>query len=158
LAVAALSSLFALLSLTHGLAAPALLVATIVVAMHVFATALGTRLRDQSDENHAFPAFNSLAEASDRVASVRQQARSPWHARGTTALPWLRALVLTAIGIGAIVGSAYLAATVGYRTSPAGVVVGGFSVAVLCGWTAFLFGSFYGVFRHGFREAAADEQ
>jgi hypothetical protein len=30
-------------------------------------------------------------------------------------------------------------------------------VAVLFGWFAFLFGSFYGVFRHGFREAAAEQ-
>jgi hypothetical protein len=158
LAFAALSSLFAALSVAQGLAALALLLAIIVVAMHVFATALGTRLRAQSDADHVFEASSSAVERSARMAAISAQARSPWHARGTTALPWLRVLVFLAIGIGGIAGSAYLAATIGYRTSPAGVVVGGFSVAVLCGWFAFLFGSFYGVFRHGFREAAADEK
>jgi hypothetical protein len=59
---------------------------------------------------------------------------------------------------GGVVGATYLAITIGYRTSPAGVIVGGISVAVVCGWMAFLAASFYGVFRHGFREALAEQQ
>src|SRR4029079_10948075 len=90
----------------------------------------------------------SVPERSARLLAIRSQARSPWHARGATALPWLRTLVTIALAVGAIIGSSYLAVTIGYRTSPAGVVVGGLSVAVLCGWFAFIFGSFYGVFRH----------
>jgi hypothetical protein len=162
LAFAALSAVFAAVALSHGMAGPAILLAIVVVFMHVFATSLGTKLRDQSDDQYAFEAANqmptgaiaSAQERSARLLAIRSQARSPWHARGATALPWLRALVIFAFAAGAITGSSYLAATIGYRTSPAGIVVGGISVAVLFGWFAFLFGSFYGVFRHGFREAA----
>ena len=93
-----------------------------------------------------------------RVAAVRSQPRSPWHARGATALPWLRRFVIAAIAMACTAGAACLAATIGYRTSLAGVLVGGLSAAVLCGWITFLCGSFYGVFRHGFREALAEQQ
>jgi hypothetical protein len=163
-AFVAISALFATLAEMQGMAGPVLLLAIIVLAAHVFATALGTRLRNQSDAEHAFAdstdlthlAIPSAAERSARLVAVRSQVRSPWHARGTTALPWLRNAVLVAIAIGAIAGSSYLAVTIGYRASPAGILVGGLSVAVLCGWFAFLCGSFYGVFRHGFREAVAE--
>lgn len=165
LAFVAVSALFAALALSHGMAGPALLLAIIVVVMHVFATSLGNKLRDKSDDEYAFDDWrqmqiDSIASAPERTArllAIRSQSRSPWHARGATSLPWLRTLVIIAIAAGAIAGSWYLAATIGYRTSPAGIVVGGLSVAVLCGWSAFLFGSFYGVFRHGFREATADD-
>jgi hypothetical protein len=165
LAFVAISAVFAAIALSHGMAGPAILLGIVVIFMHVFATSLGTKLRDQSDDQHAFEAVNqmparaigSAPERSARLLAIRSQARSPWHARGATALPWLRALVIGAFAAGALTGSSYLAATVGYRTSPAGIVVGGISVAVLFGWFAFLFGSFYGVFRHGFREAAAEQ-
>lgn len=162
----AVSAVFAALALSHGMAGPAILLAIIVIVMHVFATSLGTTLRAKSDDENAFETANQLLvgsiasapERSARLLAVRSQVRSPWHTRGATALPWLRTMVTVAIAAGAVAGSSYLAATIGYRTSPAGVVVGGLSVAVLCGWFAFIFGSFYGVFRHGFREAAADEK
>jgi len=163
-AIAAISVLFAALASVQGLVALVTLLAAIVVVMHVFATSLGHRLRARSDRDHSFESAEHLpigsiatpAERSRRMALLQSVPRSPWHARGTTVLPWLRALVLAAIACGAVVGAAYLAVTIGYRTSPAGVVVGGLSVAVLWGWFAFLVGSFYGVFRHGFREAASD--
>jgi hypothetical protein len=165
-AFVAISALFAALAEMQGMAGPVLILAIVVVAAHVFATALGTRLRNKSDAEQAFAdstdlalvAMPSAAERSARLVAVRSQVRSPWHARGTTALPWLRNAVLAAIAIGAVAGSSYLAATIGYRASPAGIFVGGLSVAVLCGWFAFLCGSFYGVFRHGFREAVAETQ
>jgi hypothetical protein len=122
-------------------------------------------LRSKADSEQVFElaerlpieSIASAAERSRRVAALHAGPRSPWHARGTTVLPWLKRLVIVAIACGGIAGAGYLAVTIGYRTSPAGVLVGGVSVAVLCGWFAFLGGSFYGVFRHGFREAAADE-
>lgn len=160
----AVSVLFTALAWTQGLVALVTLLGVIVVVTHVFATTLGHRLRDRADRRNAFEAPEHLpigavataAERSQRVASVQAAPRSPWHVRGSTVLPWLRTLVIVAIACGAIVGATYLALTIGYRTSPAGVIVGGLSVAVLCGWFAFLFGSFYGVFRHGFRDAASD--
>ncbi len=90
---------------------------------------IGSRLRARADEEQVFESverlpIGSIASTSDRlarVALVRSQPRSPWHARGATALPWLRRLVLTAIAVGGVVGATYLAVTIGYRTSPAGV-------------------------------------
>jgi hypothetical protein len=164
--VAGTSALFAVLGAIQGLPALAVLLAVVVVAAHVFATALGSRLRARADEEQVFEsgerlASDSIASMSDRlarVAQVRSEPRSPWHARGATVLPWLRRLVLSAIALGGVAGAAYLAVTIGYRTSPAGVIVGSLSVAVLCGWFAFLCGSFYGVFRHGFRDAVAEQR
>jgi hypothetical protein len=164
--VGGICALFAILGAVQGLPALAVLLAVVVVCAHVFATALGSRLRARADEEQVFESaerlpIGSIASTSERlarVAVVRSQPRSPWHARGTTALPWLRRLVLIAIAVGGVVGAGYLAVTIGYRTSPAGVVVGSLSVAILCGWFAFLCGSFYGVFRHGFRDAVAEQR
>jgi hypothetical protein len=164
--VACISALFAALVSTHGVAAIVMLLAALVVTLHIFATALGSRLRTRADRNQIFEAAERLpiksiaseAERSAQVAAVRSGARSPWHSRGVTVLPWLRRLVLAAVACGGIAGATYLALTIGYRTSPAGIVVGSLSVAVLFGWFAFLFGSFYGVFRHGFRDAMAKDQ
>lgn len=164
--VAATSAVFAALALTHGLTALAILLAVIVVVAHVCATALGNRLRARADREHAFESAERLpngsvataAERSQRVAALEREPRSPWHGRGTTVMPWLRTIVIAAIACGGIAGAAYLAIIIGYRTSPAGVIVGSLSVAVLFGWIAFLFGSFYGVFRHGFREAASESR
>lgn len=162
--VAAISAVFTALALTHGLTSLVILLAVIIVVAHVCATTLGNRLRARADRERIFESADRLqihsiataAERSQRVAALQTEPRSPWHGRGTTVLPWLRTIVVAAIGCGGVVGAAYLAIIIGYRTSPAGVIVGGLSVAVLFGWIAFLFGSFYGVFRHGFREAASD--
>ena len=161
--MAAVSAVFAALALSHGLTALVILLGVVVVTAHVFATALGSRLRARADRHQMFESIERLplheiasaAERSQRMASVRSGPRSPWQTRGTTVLPWLSRLVITAIACGGVVGAVYLAVTIGYRTSPAGVIVGGGSVAVLFGWCAFLVGSFYGVFRHGFRESVA---
>jgi hypothetical protein len=164
--VAGISALFTVLGAIQGLPALVILLAIVIVAAHVFATALGGRLRAKADREQVFESLERLpveaiattSERLARVALVRSQPRSPWHARGATSLPWLRRLVIAAIALGGMAGAAYLAVTIGYRTSPAGVIVGSVSVAVLCGWFAFLCGSFYGVFRHGFREAVANER
>ena len=164
--VAVISGLFTALALTQGLTALVILLMAIIVAMHVFATSLGSHLRARADRHQVFEAADrlpiesiaSVAERSERLAFVLSSPRSPWHARGATVLPWLRRTVIAAIACGGVIGAAYLAVTIGYRTSPAGVIVGGLSVAVLFGWFAFLFGNFYGVFRHGFRDAVAEQQ
>jgi hypothetical protein len=148
----------------HGLNAAVFLLATLVIIVHVSATTIATRLRSESDERrdlekrlaaatHGRP---SEIENSARLAVVREAPRSPWHARGSTALPWLWHLVLVAVILGAGAGMLFLTIRIGDRTSAAGVVVGSLSMAVLSGWFAFLCGSFYGVFRHGFRDAIAE--
>jgi hypothetical protein len=164
--VAGISAIFAALASSHGVAAAVMLLAILVIIMHIFATALGSRLRERADRINAFEKSHELpieaiataTQRFERLAAMKSDPRSPWHARGTTALPWLRRLVIIAIACGGVAGAVYLAITIGYRTSPAGVIVGGLSVAVLFGWIAFITGSFYGVFRHGFREAVAEQQ
>jgi hypothetical protein len=160
------SVVLAAVALSRGPTALMLLLMATIVALHVLATAIGSRLRERADRRRAveMPEDDLLstialtAQRSERLAAVQSAPRSPWHLRGTTVLPWLRRLVAVAIVLGGIVGASYLAVTIGHRTSPAGVVVGGVSVAVLCGWIAFIFGSFFGVFRHGFREAVAERR
>jgi hypothetical protein len=160
------SMLFAAMALAPGGTAFLLVLMTTIFALHVLATAIGHRLRDRSDQQNAFEsadgltgeAVASLSERSQRLAVVRTAPRSPWHSRGATTLPWLTQIVMIAFISGGIVGATYLVLTIGYRTSPAGVIVGGISVAVVCGWIAFLTASFYGVFRHGFREALSEQQ
>jgi hypothetical protein len=162
--VAALSALLAALTSLNGLAVLVVLLGVLVVTMHVLATSLGSRLRSRADRAQVFEAaerlpIESIASASDRyerLAALRSGPRSPWHSRGTTVLPWLHRLVVVAVASGGVIGAVYLVITIGYRTSPAGVIVGSLSVAVLSGWFAFLGGSFYGVFRHGFRDAVTE--
>jgi hypothetical protein len=154
------------MAVAPGGAAFLLLLMSAILALHVLATAIGHRLRQRSDQQHVFEsserlpvdAIASISERSIGLAAVRTAPRSPWHRRGATTLPWLTQIVMIASISGGIVGASYLAITIGYRTSPAGVIVGGISVAVVCGWIAFLAASFYGVFRHGFREALAEQQ
>jgi hypothetical protein len=51
-----------------------------------------------------------------------------------------------------------LGGTISHHTSFGGIIVGAASFAILGGWISFLAGNFYGVFRHGFREALAEQQ
>jgi hypothetical protein len=84
--------------------------------------------------------------------------QSPWHRRGSTALPWLPRLIVGGSLLGGVIGAIVLAATIGHRTSAAGIIVGSASLAVVGGWVAFLSGSFYGIFRHGLRDALAEQR
>lgn len=157
------SVFFAALASADGATALVLTVMTTIVVAHVSATAIGTRLKSRSNAQNRFEAAETLPTAAiataveryEHVTAIHAQPRSPWHSRGATSLPWLRQFVVMAIVLGGLAGAAVLALVIGYRTSPAGIVVGGLSAAVLCGWFAFLCGSFYGVFRHGFRDATA---
>jgi hypothetical protein len=164
--VAAICALLATLASLGALTALALLLAVAVIVMHVFATALGTKLRSRSErdrirqqavgpnieESHA-----SVSDQSAKLRSIRSAPRSPWHARGCTYLPWLSRLVVGAMVVGGLGGGLLLGGTIGHRTSPEGIIVGAASFAILAGWLSFVCGSFYGVFRHGFREALAEQ-
>jgi hypothetical protein len=164
--VAVISMLLAGIVTTGGLSAVVFLLAAIVVMAHLFATALGSRLRDQADRRQGWDPANSPAVIRDklsrdgaaRMAYIRATARSPWHGRGSTNLPWLPKVVGAAVVVGGLVGAAIIALTARRETSVAGIVVGAFSMAVLGGWAAFLGGSFYGVFRHGFRDAMVEQK
>jgi hypothetical protein len=73
-------------------------------------------------------------------------------------LPWLPRIIVAGVILGGILGASLLGLTIGHRTTLAGVAVGGISSAVLGGWFAFVGGSFYGIFRHGLRDAIAEQR
>src|SRR5262249_21122592 len=98
------------------------------------------------------------AEQSAKLQAIRSSPRSPWHGRGCTYLPWLPRLVVGAMLVGGLGGTILLSGTIGHRASIEGIIVGAASFAVLGGWISFLGGNFYGVFRHGFREALIEQQ
>ena len=165
--VAAASTLLAALASSHGITAVVILLAVAVVGMHVFATALGTslqsrteqkQLRQRSAQLKIDEGTASLTEQSANLQAIRSGPRSPWHGRGATYLPWLPRLVIGAMVIGGLSGGIFLGGAIGHRTSVEGIIVGAASFAVLGGWISFLGGSFYGVFRHGFREALAEQK
>lgn len=163
--VAVVCTLLTGIASTHGLTAAVLLMAASVVMAHLFATALGSRLRERADRQQGWggPEWRSMpadmeAEREARLDAVRRAPRSPWHGRGSTELPWLPRLIAAAAVIGGIAGALLLSLTTREQTSLGGIILGSVSLAVLCGWFAFLFGSFYGVFRHGFRDAVAEQR
>jgi hypothetical protein len=164
--VAILSGLLTAVVSLPGLGGAALLLAAFVVAAHFFSTALGSRLRSQADEAilqraREVPIRASGTEQRDaerRATAISALKRSPWHRRGSTSLPWLPRLIIAGIVAGGMIGAMLLAATIGHRTSAAGILVGSASLAVVGGWLAFLCGSFYGIFRHGLRDALAEQQ
>jgi hypothetical protein len=165
--VAALSILLAALVISHGLTVVIILLSAAIVGMHVFATALGTSLQSRTEQKQLrqrsarlkIDAENgSPSEQSAKLQAIRSAPRSPWHGRGATYLPWLPRLVIGAMVLGGLSGGIFLGGTIGHRTSVEGIIVGAASFAVLGGWISFLGGSFYGVFRHGFREALAEQK
>jgi hypothetical protein len=163
--VAVVSFILAATVLSQGVAALAMLLAALVVAAHLFSTALASRLRSRADDAQAMSrALGTGPRAAEQFSEhanspvIPRSARSPWHARGSTSLPWLPRLILAGVMVGGILGASVLGLTIGNRTTFAGVVVGGLSSAVLGGWFAFLGGSFYGIFRHGLRDAIAEQK
>jgi len=163
--VSLMSLLMAAMAAMQAMTAIVLLMATLIVVFHLFSTALGSQLRGHADHarNHEGPpcvprTINGLMTTHAQSAAARPPAtRSPWHQR-CTPLPWLPRFVGAAFLIGGAVGGVLLSGTIGHRTSPAGIAVGSFSLAVIAGWLAFVSYSFYGVFRHGLRDAVAQDQ
>jgi hypothetical protein len=165
--VAAASTLLTALVASHGITALVILLTVAVVGMHVLATALGTSLQSRIEHKrlvqHSAPLkidaeSASPSEQSANLQAIRSAPRSPWHGRGGTYLPWLPRLVVGAMLLGGLGGGIFLGGAIGHRTSVEGIIVGAASFAVLGGWISFLGGNFYGVFRHGFREALAEQK
>jgi hypothetical protein len=162
--VTLLSLLMAAMAVSQGRVALVLLLAALVVTLHVFSTALGTQLRAHANRTQSRDAFSGLGAGPEPTripvagaTTVDERHRSPWHQRHGTPLPWLVRLIASAAVIGGVLGGVFLQLAVGHRASPAGVAVGAASLAVVGGWFAFLSYSFYGVFRHGLRDALAHE-
>lgn len=163
--VAAVSTVLAGLVSLHGIPALALLLAALVVAFHVLGTALGSQLRlhanrTQATNSDPITSAASIAKAPDRSAPREPllPIRSPFYGRSGGSFAWLPRLVATAVFFGGCLGAIFLTATIGQRTSLAGLVIGAFSIAVLSGWFAFLGGNFYAIVRGGLREAIAEQQ
>jgi hypothetical protein len=160
------SILLACIVSADGITASVILLASLVVVAHLFSTSLSSRLRDRSDEQNGWRSAKTplvYTEADGRhlpadLHAIRTTARSPWHGRGSTPLPWLRRLVASgAIGGGAA-GALILILVIGHRASFAGILLGSVSLAVVGGWFSFLGASFYGIFRHGLRDALANDR
>jgi hypothetical protein len=165
--VAILSILMAAMATLQGVPSLVLLLTSLVVAGHLFSTALGTQLR--SHANRATGRYSPGIDLSDpretsincptgHIETLQPTPRSPWQVRHSTPLPWLARLIAAAFVIGAASGAMLLWLTVGHETSQAGIVVGAFSLAVVASWFAFLGYSFYGVFRHGLHDAMLDDR
>ncbi len=165
--MAVICGVLAAMALAGGVQAALILLFAVIVAMHVFATALGTRLQSRTERER----LRQLAERpttggplpanlrqSDQLATIRLAPRSPWHRRDYTYLPWLPRLVMGSMVASALFGIVLLNSKIGHRTSPEGIVVGAASFAVLGGWISFLAGNFFGVFQHGFREALTEQR
>src|SRR3954451_3274408 len=164
--VAATCALLAALVSASGVIALALTIVAAVVAMHVFATSLGNTLQSRINSERRSPAsppgfdpaIPCVTRQGDTFATALSEPLSPWHGSGPTYLPWLSRIVLAGMLVSGIAGCVVLFGVFGDRISIAGTLIGAISFAVLGGWFWFLCGNFYGVFRHGFREALADQQ
>jgi len=160
--IAGVSTLLAGIVSANGVSAIAFLMAALVLMAHLFSTALGSRLRSDADKSLVWDIDRSLRDNSSsahgRGSADVSTRPSPWHGRGSTALPWLRPLIFGGVLIGGMAGAVFLSLTIGYRSSAAGIIVAAVSAAVLGGWLMFLGGSFYGIFRHGLRDALAETQ
>ena len=166
--VAALSLLLAALAASpNGPAAMLVLIAVLIVVAHVSGTAIGSRLRrhanDARDWERKYEKLGGTAsEAAEHtcdLASAQLPPTSPWYRRGSTALGWLPKLVVSGAVAGGGVGvTLFATGAISHRPSLAGIVVGAISLAVLGAWLTFLGGSFYAIFRHGLREAMAQQR
>jgi hypothetical protein len=134
----------------------------LVVVFHIFSTALATQLRSHTDRSIAIhsPSFEekSPLDAHDSRQLPDRMPRSPWHARASTPLPWLPRMVVAVAMCGGMLGALVLTLTTDGPVSLPGIAVGSVSIAIVAGWFAFLGYSFYSVFRHGLKQAMAEEQ
>jgi membrane protein implicated in regulation of membrane protease activity len=147
--VTALSVLFALFTPLGALRWAALMLFVSLILLHVVGNALGTRLRDrrlrESDDDNA----NDRPEAS--LAPVIAPARR-LQENTVVRRPWLIAAAVCATIFG-VVGGIGIATVVGEKLTPAGLVLGVGSSAVIGGFFGFMACSLWSVARTALREA-----
>lgn len=131
----------------------AMLLACLVVAIHLFSTALGTRLRNHSDELYVWRSFQPTDNMLANQGLAAATSPSLLHCRGGKhgGVPLWTAL---GVVVGGVLGAIALAATVSERATVS-IAVGAISTAVLGGWFAFLGASFWSVLRQSWRDAAS---
>jgi len=133
-----------------GWMAAAVLLAS--VAMHVAGNAIGTRLREATDQD-----LSSRRGAGRQASSAVPPASAPTHLERRSSLG---RLVPVSAGIGAACGGAAGTVALCFLTasSPAGALLGGASSAVVGGLFGFLGASFVEILRTSLRESLAAER
>ena len=154
--IAAASVFLAVLLAADAITATLLILAASVVVMHVSATVVSSRLRAHTDEQMQ-RVHRSVPEAgaSPQIGAATAPARcSPLQERASTKQRLPR-LALWSVACGAVAGGLSVEALEGPGASAAGIGVGAVSVAIMAGWSAFIGGNFYGMFRRGWSHALA---
>jgi len=133
-----------------GWMAAAVLVAS--VAMHVAGNAIGTRLREATDQD-----LSSRRRAARETSTESLPVAAPTHLERRSSLG---RLVPVSAGIGAVCGGTAGTLALWWLTasSPAGAVLGGGSSAVVGGLLGFLGASFVEIVRASLRESLAAER
>lgn len=158
--VALLSVLCTLLVRTEGPIPLIIIVATLLIAAHVFGTLVGNRLRDTSADvrrwREAHPKLDNDAPRAEAELSDASKAVLPPttplanHGRVSNWLVWF---IVGGALLSMILGGTLLWLTIGERIGWAGWIVGTISCGVLGTWTAFLASSFSTIARHAWRHA-----
>ena len=158
--VALLSVLCTLLVRTDGPIPLIIIVATLLIAAHVFGTLVGNRLRDTSADvrrwREAHPKLDDDAPRAEAELSEASKAVLPPttplanHGRVSNWLVWF---IVGGAVLSMILGGTLLWLTIGERIGWAGWIVGTISCGVLGTWTAFLASSFSTIARHAWRHA-----
>jgi hypothetical protein len=159
LLMAGVSAVLACLVSLQGITAVAFLLAALVVTFHVLGTALGSQLRRHANRADAASPAQAKRDGRGPLGSTPHAPQAislPWYGRSGSSLAWLPRVVAASMFFGGCLGALILTATLGQRTSLAGLLVGAFSLAVVSGWFAFLAGSFIAIVRGGLRDAVAD--
>lgn len=133
-----------------GWMAAAVLVAS--VAMHVAGNAIGTRLREATDQD-----LSSRRRAARETSTEFLPVAAPTHLERRSSLG---RLVPVSAGIGAVCGGTAGTLALWWLTasSPAGALLGGASSAVVGGLFGFLGASFVEIVRTSLRESLAAER
>lgn len=130
-----------------------------LVAAHVLATSVGTRLRDSSREIQLWNA-GRLGATPDGPPSAAALAPADAASLPASTLakfeiaPW-RSIVAGALGlvVGGALGASAMPFIAGPQTSLAGLAVGAASCGVIGGWLALLLANFWAIARRAWRDA-----
>ncbi len=149
--------LVGVMAMAGGSWAPTIGFLAALVAAHVLATSVGTRLRDTSSDIQQWKAGRPGASADP---PPRTGPASPAVAMSASSLARheetpRRSLsaALTGLIAGASLGAAGMPFVAGSQATPAGLALGAVSCGVICAWLALLVANFWTIARGAWREA-----
>ena len=162
--VSLLSALCALLVITEGPWPLVISIGAVLVAAHVLANLIGTRLRDTSAEVIKWRAGNPALGPDDpmahtepvEIAKLGLPPSTPLADHGKVGGRWLMWFVVSGALLGAVFGGVTILLTIGPQIGWPGWVVATLSCTVLGTWAAFLASSFSSIARHAWRHASED--